>query len=64
MAKRPTQAAWVQALKTFEYLLNERIAAGADDDARKCLYAMHGLLRIRASGESQATKDLDHLYRC
>ena len=50
--KRPTQAAWVQALKTYEQMLNERIGAGADDDEKLCLYRVHGLLRTRASGET------------
>ena len=62
MAKRPTQAAWVQALKTYEYLLNERIHAGADDDARRCLYAVHGLLRRRASGELREYEITSDIY--
>lgn len=59
--KRPTPAAWAQALKTFEHILNERIAAGADEDERTCLYHVHGLLRMRAAGEPQMAKDSDYL---
>lgn len=49
--RQPTRAAWVRMLKFYEaYVMNPRLQAGADDDERSCLFRVHDMIRLRASG--------------